>query len=194
MRIPSVNEAEKMLEEAKKMNPGEWIDHCREAAICARTIAYYCDDLDSDTAYVLGLLHDIGRREGTVDLKHVLNGYQYLNQLGYSDAAAICLSHSFPYKEIESYNGSNDCSKEETQFLKDWLERHEDTDYDRLIQLCDALAYPSGPVYIEKRLVSVVMKKGFNQFTLDKWKKMFQLKGYFERKANADIYQLLYVK
>jgi len=194
MKLPMVKEAEEMLLEAKKRNPGGWIEHSKVAAITARTIAYYCDGLDSETAYVMGLLHDIGRREGEMDLRHALYGYHYLNDLGYTDGARICLSHSFPYKEIESYNGWNDCSGEETRFLVDWIKNHEDDDYDRLIQLCDAMSYPTGPACLEKKFVDVVMKKGFNEHTVDKWKSLIDLKNYFERKTNVDLYQLLYVK
>ena len=89
---------------------------------------------------------------------------------GYDDCARICLTHSFPYKDIHSYNGQNDCTAEETEFIKSFLDNIEYDDYDRLIQLCDALALPDGATYIEKRLVDVVMRRGFNDLTIPKWK------------------------
>lgn len=66
-------------------------------------------------------------------------------------------------------------------------------DYDKLIQLCDALSFPDGPVYIEKRLVDVVMRRGFNDLTVQKWKAFFELKEYFDSKTGTDIYKLLNV-
>ena len=60
--IPSIGVAEAALEEACVMNPGPWTAHSRHVATACSLIAARCDDLDPDKAYVLGLLHDIGRR------------------------------------------------------------------------------------------------------------------------------------
>ena len=53
---PSKEEAEKILLEAEGCNPGPWGNHSRVVAECARKIAMLCEDMDSDKAYVLGLL------------------------------------------------------------------------------------------------------------------------------------------
>ena len=60
---PDRKTAEALLTEAEPHNPGPWGDHSRTAAHCAEAIAAACG-LDADKAYVLGLLHDIGRRYG----------------------------------------------------------------------------------------------------------------------------------
>lgn len=191
--FPSAKECESLLLEAGKLNPGPWTDHCRTAGACARKIAERCKDLNGDRAYAMGLLHDIGRREGVMDMKHIICGYRFMKAMGYVDIARICLTHSFPYKNIKSYNGKNDCSEEETIFIKDFLEQREYDDYDRLIQLCDAVSFPKGPTYIEKRLVDVVMRRGFNDLTIPKWKAFFDLKAYFDEKAGEDIYKIIKV-
>lgn len=191
MKVPSAAQAEKLLNEAEKLNPGLWVKHSKTAGFCARAIAQRCDNLNADVAYVLGLLHDIGRREGVTDMKHIFDGYKFMLLKGYDDSAKICLSHSFPYKNINSYNGENDCSAEETGFIQAFLENVEYDDYDRLIQLCDAISFPDGPTYIEKRLVDVVLRRGFNDCTIEKWKAFLELKDYFCEKARADIYQIL---
>ena len=90
MRLPTVIEAEKLLNEAEQHNPGAWIGHSKTAAFCARAIAKRCDNLDADTAYILGLLHDIGRREGVTDMRHIIDGYNFMTSLGYDDCARIC--------------------------------------------------------------------------------------------------------
>ena len=64
--LPTKEEAEKLLAEAEKCNPGPWGNHSRVAAHCAEKIARECDGLDADKAYILGLLHDIGRKYQTV--------------------------------------------------------------------------------------------------------------------------------
>jgi len=193
MKIPSISEAEKMLEEAAKLNPGPWIDHNKTAGFCARTIAEKCAGMNSDAAYVMGLLHDIGRREGIMDMRHIYTGYLFMSSLGYDDSARICLTHSFPYKNINAYNGQNDCLEEETTYIRNYIDQLEYDDYDKLIQLCDAISFPNGPTYIEKRLVDVVMRRGFNDLTIPKWKAFLELKNYFDRKTGVDIYILLNV-
>lgn len=191
MKLPTMMEAERLLSEAGQHNPGVWIGHSRTAAFCAETIAAHCDHLDADTAYVFGLLHDIGRREGVTDMRHMIDGYSFMKSLGYDSCARICLTHSFPYPDIRSYNGQNDCTAEETEFIQRFLKHTEYDDYDRLIQLCDALALPDGATYIEKRLVDVVLRRGFNDWTVPKWKAFLGLKDYFDRITGTDIYRLI---
>lgn len=193
MKVPSVAQAEKLLSEADKLNPGLWIEHNRTAGFCARSIAEKCENLNPEYAYVLGLLHDIGRREGITDMKHIIDGYRFMKSMGYDDSARICLTHSFPYKSINSYNGKNDCNEEETEFIQNFLENTEYDDYDRLIQLCDAISFPNGATLLEKRLVDVVMRRGFNDYTVQKWKAFFDLKEYFDNKTQTDIYKILNV-
>lgn len=191
MKVPSVKEAERLLAEAAGLNPGPWIDHNKTAGFCARAIAEKCKDMNPDSAYVMGLLHDIGRREGIMDMRHIYAGYSFMNAMGYDDSARICLTHSYPYKNINAYNGQNDCSDEETEFIHKFIDRLEYNDYDRLIQLCDAISFPDGPTYMEKRLVDVVLRRGFNDLTIPKWKAFLELKKYFDEKTGMDIYRLL---
>ena len=191
MSLPTLIEAEKLLIEAEQLNPGAWIGHSKTAAFCAKMIAKKCDNLNADTAYIFGLLHDIGRREGVTDMRHIIDGYRFMTSLGYYDCARICLTHSFPYKDIRSYNGQNDCTAEETEFIKNFLGDTKYDDYDRLIQLCDALALPDGATYIEKRLVDVVMRRGFNDLTIPKWEAFLDLKNYFDKQTGTNIYKLI---
>lgn len=114
-----------------------------------------------------------------------------MKSLGNDICARTCLTHSFPYKDILSYNGQNDCSAEETEFIKSFLENTEYNDHDKLIQLCDALALPDGATYIEERLVDVVIRRGFNNLTIPKWKAFLGLKDYFDKKTGTDIYNLI---
>ena len=102
MNVPSVSETERLLCEAEKLNAGLWVAHNRTAGFCARAIAEKCDNLNPEYAYVLGLLHDIGRREGVTDMKHIIDGYRFMLSKGYYDSARLCLTHSFPYKYINS--------------------------------------------------------------------------------------------
>ena len=73
--IPNKEEAVRELEIAGKMNPGKWVEHSLNVAKVAELIANNCDSLDSERAYIFGLLHDIGRREGVFAVKHIIDGY-----------------------------------------------------------------------------------------------------------------------
>lgn len=96
---PDRKKALQLLKEAEKLNPGPWINHSRTVAHCAEKIASY-SGMDPEKAYVLGLLHDIGRRFGKRHLGHVSDGYSYMMSLGYDEAARICLPHSFNTQKI----------------------------------------------------------------------------------------------
>lgn len=191
MNIPDVAEAERLLDEAEAKNPGGWADHARYVARAARNIAEVHPDLDAEAAYILGLLHDIGRQEGVTDLRHILDGYTFLERLEYSDAARICLTHSYPLQNIEAGSGGWDGSSEELAFVETYLNGVEYDDYDRLLQLCDALAWPSGFVMIEKRLVDVALRRGINPMTVEKWRAFLELQNYFEKAIGQSIYGVL---
>lgn len=88
----------------------------------------------------MGLLHDIGRREGVTSIRHIFDGYD---------------------------------------------------DYDRLIQLCDAISLPDGACIMEKRLVDVALRHGLPEFTLKKWRAFMETKEYFDELCGCNVYSLL---
>lgn len=187
--IPNREEAEKLLLEAELCNPGPWGNHSRITAICAEKIAQACDGLDPDVAYVLGLLHDIGRKFGVRHLGHVVDGYRYMNALGYDQAARICMTHSFNNKTLDEYIGRMDTTEEETEIIQKTLASIQMDDYDRLIQLCDALAGSKIVLDIEERMTDVKERYGF--YPQAKWDSNLRLKAYFEKWADADIYRIV---
>ncbi|MGI9146903.1 MAG: HD domain-containing protein [Chloroflexota bacterium] len=194
MKIPSVTEAEAMLADASRRNPGPWVKHSAVAAATARAIAEHHPVLDPDAAYILGLLHDIGRSTGgpqVPDVRHLLDGYHLMLARGFDDSARICLTHSFPIKQADAFASRWDCPPEQKEFVQEYLEGEEYTPYDRLIQLCDALALPSGPVLMEKRLVDVALRHGLNDLTLAKWRAFLSLHQEFSDAVGVSIYNLL---
>ncbi|MFQ8833067.1 MAG: HDOD domain-containing protein [Ruthenibacterium lactatiformans] len=62
--FPDRKTALQELAKAEELNPGPWGQHSRNVAHAAELIAGRCDKMDSDKAFVCGLLHDIGRRTG----------------------------------------------------------------------------------------------------------------------------------
>jgi hypothetical protein len=191
VKIPDLAEAERLLSEAEAKNPGGWADHSRYVALAAKNIAELHPELDAETAYILGLLHDIGRQEGVTDLRHILDGYTFMDALGYADAARICLTHSYPLQDIAAGSGTWDGSEDELAFVEAYLSGLEYDDYDRLLQLCDALALPSGFVLIEKRLLDVALRRGINTMTVGKWRAFLGLQRYFENAIGRSVYSVL---
>lgn len=185
---PTREEAIALLAEAESHNPGPWGDHSRTAAHCAEKIAAAVG-LDPDKAFVLGLLHDIGRRYGKRHLGHVSDGYTYMMELGYDEVARVCMSHSFNDQSLASYVGHRDTTPEETALIERELATMVYDDYDRLIQLCDSLADAAGVVDIEERMADV--KRRYGDYPQNKWGMNLALKAHFEQLAGRSIYDVV---
>ena len=182
---PTREDAVKILMEAEGCNPGPWGNHSRTAAHCAEAIAAR-SGMDSEKAYVLGLLHDIGRKFGKRHLGHVSDGYSYMMSLGYDDVARICLTHSFNEKDISKYVGKFDTTEEETSLIKDELNAIELDDYDRLIQLCDSIAGAEGVMDQIERMTDV--KNRYGDYDQEKWDTNIRLRKHFEDMMGEDLY------
>lgn len=192
MRIPDRPTAEWLLQEAGSHNPGPWVAHSQRVAEAAAAIAAHLPGLDPDAAYVVGLLHDLGRRAGVTGMRHVLDGYRYLAALGYEDAARIDMTHSFAVKDVRAIFGEWDCAPDELRAIETYLAEIEYDDYDRLIQLCDALAMAEGFVLMEKRMLDVALRYGgVSEQALAKWRATFGIKHDFEQRMGCSIYSLL---
>lgn len=186
--LPTREEVNKLLKEAEMQNIGPWGDHSRNVAMCAEKIANACG-LDGEKAYVLGLLHDIGRKFGPWHLGHIYFGYKYMLELGYPQVARICLTHSFCNNDLTSYVGKFDISQDEQKELEEILKDVQFCDYDKLIQLCDALGDAKGVVDIEERMLDV--KTRYGSYPQEKWDKNFELKEYFEKLTGRNIYNVV---
>lgn len=184
-------EAQQELDLAAALNPGPWVQHSISVAENARLIAEKIDTLDSEKAYCFGLMHDIGRRVGFTGILHIFDGYDYMLSLNQPEIARICLTHSFPVNDIRTFFGKFDCTDGQKHFLNKYLKDVVYNDYDRLIQLCDAISLPNGACIMEKRLIDVALRHGLPDFTIDKWKSFMQLKKYFDEICHCNIYTLL---
>ena len=71
VEVPTIREAQKLLEEGYKLFPGQWIRHLTNTGKAAELIAKQCGDLDPEVALVLGMLHDIGYRYGNTGINIV---------------------------------------------------------------------------------------------------------------------------
>ena len=183
--------AEKALEQAHASNPGPWADHSRYVALACRNIAEQCPHLDADTAYTYGLLHDIGRYAGVTSERHLIDGYRYCMERGWCKAAQICISHAFMVQDISTSIGVFDMTSEDKAFMAEFVKNAIYDDYDYLVQLCDALALPTGFCLLEKRFVDVAVRYGIHPATVDRWIAVLDIKKHFEEIIGCSVYELL---
>ena len=152
-------QASALLEWAGTQNPGPWTQHSLHVARAAEAIASRCG-MDAGRAWVLGALHDIGRWEGVRALHHAIAGYL----------------------------GEWDVDEAEYAWIVGYIARCEMDDFDRLIQLCDAMCLPQGVCLIEKRLIDVALRHGVLANTPEKWRAVFAIRDQFERRMGTSIY------
>lgn len=154
--------AENELEQALTFNPGPWGDHTRYVALACENIVNRCQHLNADDAYIYGLLHDIGRYAGVTSEKHLIDGYRHCKERGW-----------------------------DKEFIAEFVRDAVYDDYDFLVQLCDALALPTGFCLLEKRFVDVTIRYGMHPSTIDRWKAVLNIKTYFENIMGCSIYEVL---
>ena len=105
------------------------------------------------------------------------------------EAARICMTHSFQIKEIHTYIGNIDVPPEDAEEVEAYLKSVEYDDYDLLVQLCDALALPEGPVAMEKRIADIT--KRYGSYPEENRKRCYELRDYFEKKMGKNLYEVL---
>ena len=189
--LPTIDEALKELEIAEQRNPGPWVKHSINTGVAARNIAEKVPGMDPEKAYIVGLLHDIGRRVkfGFVDIPtHVYEGYKYCMEKGWDECARICMTHSYLLMQDEfNYEPETENGKAIKAYIMDCTA----DDYDKLIQLCDSLAVDYGFVILEKRFVDVTRRYGIMEGYIKGWEVAFSIKEYFEEKMGCSIYDVL---
>jgi len=178
-----------ILEEARKLNPKGWIEHSINVGKAAKKIAEALGE-DADKAESFGYIHDIGRRVGKCSLSHTIEGYKYLKELGYDDAARICLTHGFMENSVEGAFGQWDMPDEEKEFVKDYVEKTQLNIYDKIIQLADCIALPSGITTIERRMADVCLRYGFDEYTEGNLKERLTVQHEIEEKLGYSIFKL----
>ncbi len=170
----------------------EYIFHTQGIARSAALIAARLPDMDTEKAYVLGLLHDYGKRKNEKAREdfHVRDGYESLMAMGYPEAARICLTHSFPKTNFDYADYA---------YPLEWLDWTSEKladltydDYDRLIQFCDMLFEGLNIVTIEERILNISRRYGLELSQLSALKNnALTLKAYFDKQCNTDVYALL---
>ena len=197
MKLPSIELVKIWMKEGYKKNPGSWVRHSELVANAAKIIAEKIDNLNPNIAYMMGLIHDIGRNVGVTQDRHSIDGYTFLKIEGYEELGRICITHSFPNKNINANVGIWDCSQKELNFIETFLSNCQYDDYDRLIQLCDCISTDDKYILIEKRIIDVALRYNLKNKIpigiplLEKWQKYLELKEYFDKIYGKSIYNLI---
>ena len=110
---------------------------------------------------------------------------------GWEKAAQICITHAFMIPDVETAIGIFDMPEEDKAFLAAFVKQAEYDDYDRLVQLCDALALPTGFCLLEKRFVDVAIRYGTRPVLAERWKVILEIKAHFEKIMGCSIYDCL---
>ena len=186
MARPTIAEAEEIFEWGVGKHGGGWVGHSQTVARAARVIAEAAE-LDGDRAYVLGLLHDIGRYTGIRTMRHVVAGYELMTEKGFDEVAKICITHTYPEGAPVDYVGPGET---EARAIETVLQEVEYDDYDRLIAFCDLISERDGVSLIEQRLIGVVRRYGYTEERGRVWDLFFGLKEYWDEKCGRNVYEL----
>lgn len=166
-------------------------NHIYGVALIAQKIAQKLG-LDSERAFVLGLLHDCGKLyEEKQQRFHGIIGYEMMKDID-EKIALVALNHSYFYHKIEPYDEIKDryfYNKKDYDLTCRLIENQPYDDYDLLIQFCDALANRDGFVTIEKRISEFLSRhpEGLPSF---QQKYIMTLKQYFVDKLGCNPYDL----
>lgn len=182
----TVEKAREMLEEArKKASDDHWINHSICVGDSAGKIAEKLN-LDVDYAKILGYIHDIGRSVGD-GKDHVMQGYNYLKELGYDDEYAnICLTHSYLNNDVYCTAGG---IPRDIPFRTEFIKNHEYTIYEKIINLCDLMCTDIN-MTVDKRLIDIMTRRGAYENTQYHIKETYKLKQYIDEQLGFNVYDL----
>ena len=197
----TLSDAERYIEEIKSYDiskgrdPKTWFmyhNHIYGSAYMAKKIAERTGAVNPDKAFILALLHDVGRlHEEHEKTFHGLIGYRKFKDID-EDVARISLTHMFPWNKVYDYECVKHLffgKKDEYEFTKNYMKNNELTETDKLIQLSDSIANAFGFVTIEQRNDEYAKRHG-HPIPIEALKDMLSLKKHYDEKLGVDIYSL----
>ena len=180
----------------------DWENHSRDVARVCEIVAKAAG-MDSDLAYMKGLLHDVYKsieRDNEIfievdgneimSMTHPFKGYRLLMEKGFPEAARSALTHTF-YNIYEVLDGGFDSRlmPDDLDFLKKWLSENEFDDYDKLTQLADNMVGWKGVMTIDDRFCDILSRHPVSNPT-SALKKLYELKDHFDDLIDGNVYEL----
>ena len=146
--------------------------------------------LNPDTAYALGLIHYIGRikDETVTGVPHGVEGYRYLNEVGFQGVAPISITHCFINKNFQTSDYPTYCPKLLGK-VKEYLDTIEYNDYDRIVQIADMFSRGKEILSIRERLDK--NKAFYHTQNLSYENSVFELRDSLNKKFNIDIEKIV---
>ena len=180
-----------IINKAEGLEEGLSSAHYQNVAFIASVIAEHTG-LNSQKAYILGLLHDFGEytQKTTPNTFHGTAGYDEMMDKGFDEVARTCLSHSFfnadfTPEDFPAYNA------QEIIRAAELLKKQDFDDYDRLIHLADLMAPCQIIDTIENRIIWIGEKYHLSADDIkQKLAEAQKLKAYFDAKCDCNIYTL----
>ncbi len=204
MSLPSRLEAEKIWENgiAYRQSHDGWPvglekEYRFHTTGVARFSALLAESLgvNADKAYILGLLHDYGKRnnEFKSNIFHGLDGYHEMLRMDFDEVARICLTHTFRDKNFKNEDYSYpDQWLDESRKL---LQQYNYDDYDLIVQYADLFFEGLNIVKIEDRIAGIAARykiSACQQKSLSN--SAFNLKKQIDDRCGCDSYQILGIK
>ena len=165
-------------------NGAPWTQHCLAVADSATIISAALKkkvDLDSNFLRSAALLHDIGRYVTHDPIRHGVEGYKLLTNLGHHQEAFVCASHilyGLNRREAVQYG------LPEEDFIPTSFE-------ERLIPLIDFLIEFDQPTTLNKRFSSLRKRNSDNDYFLTKLAEAELKATSFQQEINEKIGILL---
>ena len=193
MKILNSDDAKKLLEkdvincEDDYLKPeNRWVWHCLYVGEAAGRIAAKLG-IDEDKAKALGCVHDIGRK---IDhRRHALEGYYYMQEMGYDDESLICLTHSFINNDLNLVAGGV-LDEKTKMFFQQYFSEGTCTIYDNIVQMCDLFCLDTGFTTLENRLLDIYKRKGVFSNTKEHFQNAMDLKSMLESTMGCSLYSL----
>lgn len=163
-----------------------WIEHGKcvgqTGAIIAEALG-----LDATYVYILGAIHDIGKRNTRDVQRHDILGYRFLKSLGIDDKyAAVCLTHSYLNNDVNCVAGG---MLPRDDFRTEYIKNHHYSEEELIINLCDLMC-KDHRMTLEARMIDLLSRKGFHDNSAYHLKEALKLKDYFDRKIPCGVYHL----
>lgn len=171
----------------------EYKFHTQGVAESCYLIATHTSDMNSEKAYVLGLLHDYGKKYPEKELNgfHGHWGYEEMMKMGYPAVARICLTHTFYSTDFDA-NCFPSYPAKDLAWAKKQLQQINYDDYDRIVQLCDMFFEKLNIVSIQKRFSGIMERYHLDFDTLkNSYDYAVKNKEYFDKKCQIDVYKIL---
>ena len=168
--------------------------HLRKAARYAAAICRHIPNLNDQTGYVFGCLHDYGKFFGDVFGRrsfHGYVGYVEMLKLAQPEIARVCLTHTF-FSENFNLDDYKYC-RPDLIATHNLLKNMQFDDYDKLMQLVDLLAGVGDKgTGIRPRIAGIAERYRLQpDFAARLLQSTLYKKAYFDAKCGTDVLYLL---